>query len=170
MKKFAYNISIFAVGFIIVFIQGSFVNYISAFNVKPDFILLFVIIIALKENMYLGIFNGFLLGLLKDAMSLGALGMNSFSMTIVVFLSAGLKSLLYKEDIITSVFSVFLLGCANFLLLFTISNLFKFSFETYPTVTFSAFIGVIYTSVVAPPVFFLYTKVIDLFKLIFKED
>ena len=165
-----YNASVILFGLIIVLLQCTFVDRISVFFIKPDLVFLYVIFIAFRENHYLAVFNGFIAGLFLGIFSICLAGLNSMSKTLIAFFITGIKSRLYREDMATQVIIIIVFGMLELFILFITANLFSFSFEVMPSINIRTLLGVIYTGVIAPPVFYIFNKIIDLLNRMFNIE
>lgn len=165
-----YNIIIFLLGSLTVLIQSQYAYNIAIFNLKPNFILLFVIIISMREKFHTALIFAFVFGLMEDAFSIGGFGMNAIAKIFVVFIAAVIRDKFYRDDLVTQTATVFITGLFKYFVIFIISNLFFFSFENAPNISFSHLIAIIYTALLAPPVFFIYNAFLDMAKRMFVRE
>jgi len=85
---------------VILLIQLTILNLFSLQGIKPDLILILVIVVALINGAGEGSVIGFFSGLLQDIFSVGLLGVNAFIKTIVGFLCGLLKERMFAEHIL----------------------------------------------------------------------
>jgi rod shape-determining protein MreD len=71
--------------FILLFVEKNLLHLISIKNVTPDIILIFVIIVSLRENRNQSALIGFVAGLVQDAVTTGFFGLFALTKTIVGF-------------------------------------------------------------------------------------
>lgn len=72
---------------IVVALQASIVTYLSLGAVQPFLPVLVIIFIGARRGPYMAVITGFFTGLLLDALATGFMGLSSFSLSIVGFLS-----------------------------------------------------------------------------------
>lgn len=74
-------------GLLFALLQITLANLIALFNVKPDLVLIYVIIRALKDGPTAGVVWGLGLGFLLDAVSGGWMGLGALSFSVAGFLA-----------------------------------------------------------------------------------
>jgi rod shape-determining protein MreD len=84
-------------GLLFVVLQITLANLISVFGIKPDFIVLFVIVRSLLEGPTAGVVWGFSLGFLLDAASGGILGLGSLIYCLAGFISGQIGAKKYTN-------------------------------------------------------------------------
>lgn len=104
-----------------------FLRFVSVSSVTPDLLLILTVWIALSEGQFVGLFAGFLSGLLFDAVSADVLGTNALAKTFAGF-AAGY---FFKEG-----FAMQTIGSYRFLLIVSfcafVHNLIYFFFYVRP--------------------------------------
>jgi rod shape-determining protein MreD len=75
------------IGVIIVVLQITLANYIAIFSVKPDLIVIFLVVRGLISGSTAGVIWGFTLGFLADAVSGGLTGMGSLAYCVAGFIA-----------------------------------------------------------------------------------
>ncbi|MCU0643007.1 MAG: rod shape-determining protein MreD [bacterium] len=70
---------------ILLFVEKKFLDLISIKDVTPDIILIFVIIISLREERLRSTFIGFFAGLIQDAFTTAFFGLSALAKSIVGF-------------------------------------------------------------------------------------
>jgi rod shape-determining protein MreD len=75
------------VGLVIIFVQVLISRFLSIAGVSPDFLLIFLMYVTLREGQLAGTTSGFVLGLLLDITSSGILGAHALSKTVACFLA-----------------------------------------------------------------------------------
>jgi len=81
-------IKYFLVYILLLFIEKNLLHLISIKDVTPDLILIFVIIISLRENKSKATVIGFIAGLIQDVFATGFFGLSTLTKTIVGFWGA----------------------------------------------------------------------------------
>jgi len=71
--------------FLLLFIEKNLLHLISIKNITPDLILIFVIIVSLRENKNKATVIGFLAGLIQDVIATGFWGLSALTKSIVGF-------------------------------------------------------------------------------------
>jgi len=104
-----------------------FLRFLAVSSVTPDLLLILTVWIALAEGQFVGMFAGFLCGLLFDVVSADVPGSNALSKTIAGFVAG----YFYREG-----FAMQTIGSYRFLLLVALSgsvhNLLYFFFYVKP--------------------------------------
>jgi rod shape-determining protein MreD len=81
-------------------IQLTLLNSFTIQGLKPDLILLVVLIFSLLNGAEEGTVSGFASGLLQDIFSTGLLGVNALVKTVIGFISGILKEKIFLEHIL----------------------------------------------------------------------
>ena len=74
------------VGFLLIVIQVLVSRFLSIAGVSPDFLLIFLVWVTIREGQFAGETSGFVLGFVLDVMSGGIIGAQALSKTIACFL------------------------------------------------------------------------------------
>jgi rod shape-determining protein MreD len=75
------------VGILLIIFQVLVSRFLSIAGVSPDFLLIFLVFLTIREGQFAGIVGGFLLGFILDVLSSnGILGAHALSKTIACFL------------------------------------------------------------------------------------
>lgn len=77
----------FLTGLLLVVLQITLGNFISIFSVKPDFLVIFLVVRGLASGPTAGVIWGFGLGFLMDAVSGGLTGMGSLAYSVAGFIA-----------------------------------------------------------------------------------
>jgi rod shape-determining protein MreD len=124
-------------------LQSTFFNYIKIMGVKPDLLLVIVVIYALHNEEKSGGLFGFAAGLLQDIITGKYLGLNSFTKGIIAFFVSHMEQKIYKENIIIPVMLVFTASIGHDVLYYFIRSLVDFNVSLT-----TAFLGIILPSAV----------------------
>jgi rod shape-determining protein MreD len=84
MKLIKYT-TIFLITYLI---DTNFIDYISIKGIKPDIILVFLILLSLRENQTTATIAGFAAGLFCDLFSFGVIGLSSLANSLVCFFTS----------------------------------------------------------------------------------
>lgn len=88
-------------------IQSTLLDYVTIFNVKPNLLVVFIIITALIRGNIEGAVAGFFSGLMQDIMSGKVLGFYSLLGLYLGLTLGSLNKRLYRENILVAVFFTF---------------------------------------------------------------
>ncbi|MFH1823935.1 MAG: rod shape-determining protein MreD [Candidatus Firestonebacteria bacterium] len=88
-------------------------SFISIFNISPDFILIGVVLVVLKNDVVDGIKIGIFAGLLQDVLSSGTFGIGLFTKTLSGFFAALLKKQIFSDSLLSKMLIVFLVVLIN---------------------------------------------------------
>ncbi len=81
-------------------IQLTLINSITILGIKPDLIIIIVVIFSLLKGEKEGTISGFASGLLQDIFSTGLLGINALAKTVTGFICGILKEKIFHEHIL----------------------------------------------------------------------
>ncbi|MBE3036683.1 MAG: rod shape-determining protein MreD, partial [Candidatus Atribacteria bacterium] len=76
-------------------IQLTLINLVTILGVKPDLIMVVVVVFSLRKGEKEGIISGFTSGLLQDIFSTGLLGINALAKTVIGFTCGILKEKIF---------------------------------------------------------------------------
>ncbi len=128
--------------------------------IKPDLLLVVTVVFAMQKGKRTGLKVGLLAGALADIFSAGGLGINIFILGGLGFLIGYFSERIYKESIFAQSFI-----CAIAVVIHSIVFYVFASFTFNETLSFLSFAvtkvlpTVIYTTVICPFVFKLFTKI-----------
>lgn len=126
MRGKRYKITAFLIFFTV--IQISALNYIEIYSVKPDILLISVIILALYKGSRAGIEAGIIAGLLYDLGRSTTFGLSIILFAIYGYVIGFLGKNVYKESVFLRCLIVFIFSLATGL----IHYLFSLMFQTLP--------------------------------------
>ncbi len=89
-------------------LETTLFNRLAIYGAKPDFILIFVVLTAVKKGPMAGQLYGFIGGLMQDCLSYGVLGVQAMVKTITGFGSGYLKNKLEENSPLLIMILVFL--------------------------------------------------------------
>jgi rod shape-determining protein MreD len=90
--------------------QVTFLNYFRIFGVKPDLLLVAVVIAGLFLETRAAIIFGMFAGIFKDVFGVNAFGLNVILFSLWGFLSANISRKVSIDDNVTRVFLVFIIA------------------------------------------------------------
>ena len=139
------------VGFLLIVIQVLVSRFLSIAGVSPDFLLIFLVWLTIREGQFVGETAGFTLGIVLDVLSGGILGAHALSKTIACFLMGFFYNAERTEQNIRNwpFLLLTLLGAVvnNFLYYFLITRGSEISFGEF-TFRYGA-VGALYTVFIA---------------------
>jgi rod shape-determining protein MreD len=74
------------IGLGVVLLQVLFSRFLSIAGASPDFVLIYLVYLTLREGQFVGETSGFVLGIFLDIFSSGILGAHTLSYTVACFL------------------------------------------------------------------------------------
>jgi rod shape-determining protein MreD len=89
-------------------LETTFFNRIAIYGAKPDFVLVLVVLIAVRRGSMAGQLYGFIGGLMQDCLSYGVLGVQAMVKAIIGFGSGFLKNKLEENSPLLIMILVFL--------------------------------------------------------------
>ena len=145
MKKWIKSFFFFLLCFVL---QTTVADWISMFGIAPDFVIIFVVAVAIKRGPASGCFWGFLAGFTQDVYApVEWLGAHSLAMTIVGFLLGQLEERFLTLNFPTKVGVLGLAFFVSDMAYFFITGLQKdavtnlFFKETLPECAYTLFVG-----------------------------
>jgi len=146
-------------------IQLTLINSISILGLKPDLIMVVVVVFSLLKGEKEGTISGFASGFLQDIFSSGLLGINALAKTVIGFTCGVLKEKIFYEHIlflipVITFFASFLQSILIFFLLraFGIEYSLTWSFRQV------ALPEALYSSLLSPFIFFAINKLFQTIK------
>ncbi len=94
-------------------LETTLFNRLSVYGAKPDFVLIIVVLIAVKKGSMAGQLYGFIGGLMQDCLSYGVLGVQAMVKAITGFGSGFLKNKLEENSSLLIMILVFLVTIAS---------------------------------------------------------
>ena len=98
LKKYRSQVSVILVLFIIAVLQSTLLNHFRVFNVKPDIILVALIISVSFFDFKWSMVFSFLVGIFRDSFSILPFGLNTIICILWVFLAKQIYRRLSTED------------------------------------------------------------------------
>lgn len=118
-------------GFLIVIIQNSIINYLSIFGMTINIVLIYLVIISLYLGELESGIIGAILGIILDSSTGGIFGSNALIFFVLSYMVSYLRDKIYKEStimIFTIILGTTLIYCgASFLFAKSLYNVCKFT-------------------------------------------
>ncbi|MBU4311021.1 rod shape-determining protein MreD [bacterium] len=142
----------------LVTLQATLLNGLNILGIKPDFLFILVIFIALHKGPISGAWCGFLAGILLDLFSFAPLGTNALSKTALGFLLGAVAPFLYFEAPFIQGLLLFIAmlleGIFLFILLSSLHLALPFSHSFLHIILPTS----LYTSLLTPLLFYVFKK------------
>lgn len=103
IKVLAYSICIF----VITLLQSTIVDHIEIMNVKPNLLLVFIVVVSILRGNVEGAVIGFLCGLCHDIISGKLIGLFALLGMYIGLIIGSVNKRLYRENVLIAVFFTF---------------------------------------------------------------
>lgn len=142
-------------------IQLTLINLFTIQGLKPDLILLVVIVFSLLKGAEEGAISGFASGLLQDIFSSGLLGINALAKTVMGFICGVLKERIFAEHILFIIPVItFLVSISQSMLIFLVLNAFGVEYSLVWSLKQVAIPEALYNSLLAPFIFLAVKRIL----------
>ncbi len=94
--------------FITIILQSTILSDMSVYGIKPDFVLIMIILFANYSGRMKGQLLGFSTGLVQDFLSLSPLGFNALINTIIGYLGGATSGKIFLDPIVVPMVFVFI--------------------------------------------------------------
>jgi rod shape-determining protein MreD len=146
-------------------IQLTLLNLFTIQGLKPDLILLVVLIFSLLKGAEEGTVSGFASGLLQDIFSTGLLGVNALVKTVIGFISGILKEKIFTEHILFLIpIITFVVSISQSILMLLILHAFGIEYSMVWSLKKIVLPEALYNSLLSPFVFLGIKKLFQLIK------
>lgn len=155
VKIVAYTVLIF----IIALIQSTVLENLKIYNVKPNLLMILIVVAALLSNNVEGAVIGFFCGLTQDMASGRVIG---FYALLGLYLGIGIGSLnkrLYKENVLVVVFITFISTIVYEFFVYFLNSFFKGSIEFIYPFRYVIFPEAVYNSIISIIIFIAVVKI-----------
>lgn len=142
-------------------IQLTLINLFTIQGLKPDLILLVVIVFSLLKGAEEGAISGFASGLLQDIFSSGLLGINALAKTVMGFICGVLKERIFAEHILFIIPVItFLVSISQSMLIFLVLNAFGVEYSLVWSLKQVAIPEALYNSLLVPFIFLAVKRIL----------
>jgi rod shape-determining protein MreD len=146
-------------------IQLTLLNSFTIQGLKPDLILLVVLIFSLLKGAEEGTVSGFASGLLQDIFSTGLLGVNALVKMVIGFISGILKEKIFTEHILFLIpIITFVVSISQSILMLLILHAFGIEYSMVWSLKKIVLPEALYNSLLSPFVFLGIKKLFQLIK------
>jgi len=146
-------------------IQLTLINSITIFGLKPDLIMIVVVVFSLMRGEKEGTISGFASGLLQDIFSIGLLGINALVKTVIGFTCGILKEKIFHEHILFLIPVItFIASLIQSILIFLLLRAFGIEYSLAWSLKQVALPEALYSSLLSPFIFLAINKLFQLIK------
>jgi len=146
-------------------IQLTLINSITILGLKPDLIMVVVVIFSLLKGEKEGTISGFASGLLQDIFSTGLLGINALVKTVIGFTCGILREKIFHEHILFLIPVItFIASFIQSILIFFLLRTFGIEYNLIWSLKQVALPEALYSSLLSPFVFLAINKLFQLIK------
>lgn len=146
-------------------IQLTLVNSITILGVKPDLIMIVVVVFSLLKGGKEGTISGFASGLLQDIFSTGLLGINALAKTVIGFTCGIFKEKIFYEHILFLIPVItFVASFMQSILMFLLLRSFGIEYGLVWSIKQIALPEALYSSLLSPFIFLAINKLFQTIK------
>jgi len=146
-------------------IQLTLINSITILGLKPDLIMVVVVVFSLLKGEKEGTISGFASGLLQDIFSTGLLGINALVKTVIGFTCGILKEKIFYEHILFFIPVItFIASFMQSILIFLLLRAFGIEYGLAWSLKQIALPEALYSSLLSPFIFLAINKLFQTIK------
>ena len=146
-------------------IQLTLINSITILGLKPDLIMVIVVVFSLLKGTREGSVSGFASGLLQDIFSAGLLGINALVKTVIGFACGALKEKIFLEHILFLIPVItFIASFLQSILIFFLLRAFGIEYSLAWSFKQVALPEALYSSLLSPFIFLVINKLFQTIK------
>ena len=146
-------------------IQLTLTNSITILGLKPDLIMVVVVVFSLLKGEKEGTISGFASGLLQDIFSTGLLGINALAKTVIGFTCGILKEKIFYEHILFLIpLITFIASFMQSILIFLLLRTFGIEYGLAWSLKQIALPEALYSSLLSPFIFLAINKLFQTIK------
>lgn len=146
-------------------IQLTLINSVTILGLKPDLIMVVVVVFSLRKGEKEGTISGFASGLLQDIFSTGLLGINALAKTVIGFTCGILKEKIFHEHILFIIPVItFIASFMQSILIFLLLRAFGIEYNLAWSLKKIALPEALYSSLLSPLIFLAINKLFQMIK------
>jgi len=150
---------------IVLLIQLTLINSITILGLKPDLLMVVVVVFSLLKGEKEGTISGFASGLLQDIFSTGLLGINALAKTVIGFICGILKEKIFHEHILFIIPVItFIASFMQNILIFLLLSAFGIEYNLAWSLKQVALPEALYSSLLSPFIFLAINKLFQTIK------
>jgi len=144
-------------------IQLTLISSITILGIKPDLIMVVVVVFSLLKGEKEGTISGFASGLLQDIFSAGLLGINALAKTVIGFICGILKEKIFHEHMLFLIpLITFIASITQSILIFLLLRAFGIEHSLAWSLKAVALPEALYSSLLSPFIFLAINKLFQL--------
>ena len=144
-------------------IQLTLINSVTILGIKPDLILIVIVVFSLLKGGKEGAISGFVSGLLQDIFSIGLLGINALAKTVIGFICGILKEKIFHEHMLFLIPVItFIASFIQNILVFLLLHAFGIEYNLVWSLKQVTLPEALYSSLLAPFIFLAINKLFQL--------
>ena len=146
-------------------IQLTLINSVTILGIKPDLILIVIVVFSLLKGAKEGTISGFTSGLLQDIFSTGLLGINALAKTVIGFTCGILKEKIFYEHILFLIPVItFIASFMQSILIFLLLHAFGIEYNLAWSLKQVTLPEALYSSLLSPFIFLVINKLFQKIK------
>jgi len=146
-------------------IQLTLINSITIMGLKPDLIMVVVVVFSLLKGEKEGTISGFASGLLQDIFSTGLLGINALAKTVIGFSCGIIKEKIFHEHILFIIPVItFIASFMQSILIFLLLHAFGIEYNLAWSLKQVALPEALYSCLLSPFIFLVINKLFQTIK------
>ena len=146
-------------------IQLTLINSVAILGLKPDLIMVVVVVFSLLKGEKEGAISGFASGLLQDIFSTSLLGINALAKTVIGFTCGILKEKIFHEHILFIIPVItFIASFMQSILIFWLLRAFGIEYNLTWSLKQIALPEALYSSLLSPFIFLAINKLFQMIK------
>jgi len=146
-------------------IQLTLINSVTILGLKPDLIMVVVVVFSLLKGEKEGAISGFASGLLQDIFSTSLLGINALAKTVIGFTCGILKEKIFHEHILFIIPVItFIASFMQSILIFWLLRAFGIEYNLTWSLKQIALPEALYSSLLSPFIFLAINKLFQMIK------
>lgn len=147
--------------FTTIILQSTILTNISIYGIKPDYVLIMIILLSNYSGKIKGQLLGFSSGLVEDFLSLSPLGFNALINTIIGYFAGATSGKIFLDPIVVPVIFVFIGTLLKSLLSFIVLSI--FIAEKADSIFTNALLVELALNIIITPFLYLLLKLIRVF-------
>ena len=146
-------------------IQLTLINSVTILGMKPDLIMVVVVVFSLRKGEKEGTISGFASGLLQDIFSTSLLGINALAKTVIGFTCGIIKEKIFHEHILFIIpIITFIASFIQSILVFLLLRAFGIDYNLVWSLKQIALPEALYSSLLSPFIFLAINKLFQMIK------
>ncbi len=144
---------------LLIFLQASWLRMVALWDVVPQLSLVYLVWLAHVEGTQTAQLTGFIAGIFLDLFSGLPVGLSSFILALTGFLFGLGKGKVFYDPVFVPMLMAFLSVLLKYILLYILGNIFALRIIESSIFNLKVLIEILYTAVLAPLFFLIFTKV-----------